>query len=77
MEVPAHHGRGKVDAQFPSNTLDTLDYREFSTLLMRLNKCSVLPWLHQLTFYVARSRWEHGWLKQLHVAVLIARNLAL
>ena len=26
MKIPAHHCRGKINAQFPSNTLDTLDY---------------------------------------------------
>lgn len=28
MEIPAHHCRGKINAQFPSNTLDTLDYTD-------------------------------------------------
>ena len=32
VEVPAHHGRGKVNTQFPSNTLDTLDCRELFNL---------------------------------------------
>ena len=85
VEVPAHHGRGKVNAQFSSNTLDTLDCREMFNLTgefktlgnIVLYMLCMLPWLHQLTFNVTCSRGEHGWLEQLHVAILISRNLSL
>ena len=71
VEVPAHHGRGKVSAQFSSNTLDTLDCREMFNLTgefktlgnIVLYMLCMLPWLHQLTFNVACSRGEHGWLE--------------